>query len=65
MCWALAPRALARGTLLLRTPFRLSSESFPALQAELVTPPPPGLPVPLSHYHVVSLLSLFGDLKNI
>ena len=53
---------MARGTLLLRTPFQAH---FPALQAELVTLPPPGLPVPLSHYHVVSLLSLFGDLKNI
>ena len=53
---------MARGTLLLRTPFQAH---FPALQAELVTLPPPGLPVPLSHYHVVSLLSLFGDFKNI
>ena len=55
---------MAQGTLPLRAPLRLSSEAFPALQAELVTPPPPGPPVPLSCYHVVSLLSLFGDLKD-
>ena len=56
---------MAQGTLPLRAPLRLSSEAFPALQAELVTPPPPGPPVPLSRYHVVSLLSLFGDLQDI